>query len=76
MFCQGFCILAGLFVPAMLGKIIIFLGLVFEIHLGVRTFVFVVMLRSSVFRSCFANVFPYLLGFSVRESAWHELSSS
>ena len=46
-----------------LAKIIFFLGLVFEIHFRERTSVFVVLLRSSVFRCFFANVFAYLLGF-------------
>ena len=48
----------------MLGKILFFLGLVFEIHFRERTFVFGVLLLSSVFQCCFAYVFAYLLGFS------------
>ena len=40
-----------------LAKIIFFLGLVFEIHFRERTFVFVVLLRSSLFRWCFAYMY-------------------
>ena len=45
-----------------LAKFLFFLGLVFEIHFRERTFVFVALLRSSVFLWCFAYVFAYLLG--------------
>ena len=62
-----FAYLLGFSVPRMLGKILFFLGLVFEIHFRGRTFVFVVLLRSSVFQCCFAYVFAYLLVFHSRE---------
>ena len=64
-FAYVFCIFVGFSFPRMLGKNSLLLRFGFEILFRERTFVFVVLLCSSILRWCFAYViFAYLLGFS------------
>ena len=68
-FAYVFAYLLGFSLPRMLGKNSLLLRFGFEIPFRERTLVFVVLLRPSVFRWCFAYVLAYLLGLVVPENS-------